>query len=270
MNKRGQIYILAALILALVLYLLITKTNIVYENELIDDFKTLSSNYDVEASKFMNRLLTTEQNIAIEFDHFTCKFTEYAENQNPDFSLIYIFEYEGNVYIGNYLNQPIIIGDTNMVVLDGCKGGLSMSTDGGGTTTTFTANACVSTGDKSRCVEVITTPTNLKLELTISSIPYDITISEDRPEIVIVSREEKGEQRKVYTKKGFVTGSTTRQRKSITDFCTENMNKPNKPTSYNTYCLSNGEVRCSSYRRNKEGCETDTNCKWENNQCINK
>lgn len=249
MNKRGQIYILVALILALVLYMLITKTNIIYEHEIIDDFETLSRNYDIEASNFMNKLLASEKTpnqVKKEFDEFTCDFTKFAKNQNPDFSLIYIFEYRENIYIGNYLKQPIIIEGED--VLRGCKAGAKVGYTGqgfgGGTEQDICGEDCI-----------LMLPTKSELELSIGSSLYVIRITPERPEIIIVSREDKGEQRKVYTKEEFV-GGKEKEAISGSEFC----KKDNNAQKYPRFC----EGICDSYKKLKEPCEYDKECCWDN------
>lgn len=250
MNKRGQIYLLVALILALVLYMLMTKTNILYEHEIVDDFETLSRNYDVEASKFMNTLLGEDKDpeqVKNEFDSFTCEFTKYAKNQNPDFSLIYIFEYGENLYIGNYLEQPILIG--NEYMQRGCKKGAVYSGGVQGAGFGGLLDIC---GEN--CIQNI--PTTSEIEITIGSTLYVISITTGRPEIIIVSREEKGEQRKVYTKEEFV-GGKEKGAKSGSDFCSIGDNAE----KYATFC-SGGKVNCDSYKYLKEACDFDKNCCW--------
>ena len=54
MQKRGQVYLLTVIILAFVIYLLYTDTNVVKRTILDDDFEELSQNYDVESAKFVN------------------------------------------------------------------------------------------------------------------------------------------------------------------------------------------------------------------------
>lgn len=257
MDKRGQIYILVALILALVLYMLMTKTNIIYEHEIIDDFETLSKNYDIEASKFMNTLLgsTTEKDVKNDFDDFTKKFTDYAKNQNPDFSLIYIFDYEDKLYIGNYLKYPIIVEDE--YVLMGCKEGAVtiVSTAVGGVEVPVDIKGCI-----------LSMPTQSTLQVTIGSNSYKIDISEGRPEIVIVSREDKGEQRKVYTKEEFVGGGE--EAVSGSEMCSS---KESVRTNYPSFCSGKDRTfDCKIYSNFKEACEFDKECCWneDKKECV--
>ena len=276
MNKRGQVYLLVALILALVLYMLITKTNIIYEHEIIDDFETLSRNYDIEASKFMNSLLSSNtqnpETVKQKFDIFTIDFTSYAKNQNPDFSLIYVFAFGENIYVGNHLKNYIIVkAGSELELINGCLDeiGAFISTPGGvggsipinvGTATKGSYSGCVK---EFKFVDTI--------DISIGSVLYEISINKERPEIIIVGREEKGEQRKVYTKKEFVEGSEEEEgAKSISDFCGEvdNINQ------YGGVCAGIGKAVCGSnyYNKFKEACEHDENCCWDeiNKECKNK
>ena len=53
MNKRGEIYILAAIILATILYSLATTVNYIRQERMDDDFEKISKNYELESSKLI-------------------------------------------------------------------------------------------------------------------------------------------------------------------------------------------------------------------------
>ena len=57
MNKKGQIYILAALILSIVVFSLSQTINKFQQEELEEDFEKLSDNYELESSKLINSLI---------------------------------------------------------------------------------------------------------------------------------------------------------------------------------------------------------------------
>lgn len=263
MDKRGQIYILVALILALVLYMLMTKTNLVYEQDITDDFETLSKNYDIEASKFMNSLLSEgDTNIITKFDKFTVDFTNYALNQNPDFGLIYVFDYEDengdNLYIGNYLRNPIIIGTTDPVLLGGCLGEVTNCVNPG------LGNMCYQS-DTNKCYFV--EPSISSLDITIGSRLYTIDVVKGRPEIVIVSREDKGDQRKVYAEEEFVSGDPTEGAAiSGTEFCKSGSKESSGiAIGRGSEITSKGDICsdiCNYFNENKEACMFDTTCCW--------
>ena len=118
MKKRGQIYILAALILIFVIFILVSQSNVIRELVLENDFERLTKNYEAESSRFVNSLLAAKENISDKFLEFTIYFTSYSKTQNPDFGLIYLFDYDNKLHIGNYLNESIKI-QTERIVVDG-------------------------------------------------------------------------------------------------------------------------------------------------------
>src|SRR3989344_1476214 len=101
-GKRGQIYLLAALILGLVIFLLVAETNVVKETVIEDDFESLAKNYEIESAKFMNSILERGiTDIPNEFLKFTIIFSSYAKTKNPEFGIIYAFINNNRLYIGN-------------------------------------------------------------------------------------------------------------------------------------------------------------------------
>ncbi len=138
MNKRGQVLILAALILSFVIFSLMVRLNIAQRPILQGDFEGLSRNYDEESIKFINLLteVSLKENLKLEavavlFLNFTQDFTRYSKTQNPEFGVIYFFDYEftiggqkiGKMLVGNYLDQDIIIWTRQCEeqVVHGCR-----------------------------------------------------------------------------------------------------------------------------------------------------
>lgn len=203
MNKRGQVYIIAALILSVVIFLLISQTNFVQRILIEDDFEQISQNYDIESEKFMNNLLaqgeiTDINSTAEKFRVFTVRFTEYATIENPSFEFIYIFDHGDYRIFGNYMLDTIYIGD-DLQELEGIgefKTGIS--NDQIGVSFLVTRNL-----DEIDNLLVRTDkPTAIKIRDTI----YNLEVSSGSSQIVIISREQKGEQTKVYLNEEFVTG----------------------------------------------------------------
>ena len=128
MNKRGQIYILAALIIVFVLYTLYKETNIVKESIIEDDFREISKNYELESSRFLNQLIQSNSDVRSSFINFTVLFTSYAKTKNPNFGLIYSFLYQNKLYIGNYMDTNINFnfGSSNYN-LNGCYAQINAS-----------------------------------------------------------------------------------------------------------------------------------------------
>lgn len=109
MDKRGQIYILAALLLAVVIYGLSSIVNLTQQEEIKGDFESLAKNYETESSKLINSVLQSGGNVTESYENFTFLFTSYSKAKSPGFNLFYALAYENSLYIGNFMDEPITI-----------------------------------------------------------------------------------------------------------------------------------------------------------------
>jgi len=119
MNKKGQFFIFVAVILALVIYVVVSQVNRIEEKILLEDFNELSKNYATEAPKQVNDILkgvagnptkdpTTEVNDGLGI--FTEDFLDYAKTQDPNIGFVYMY-YDKNTkqyYVSNYLSSGAI------------------------------------------------------------------------------------------------------------------------------------------------------------------
>ena len=203
MKKRGQIYILAALILIFVIFILVSQSNVIRELVLENDFERLTKNYEAESSRFVNSLLAAKENISDKFLEFTIYFTSYSKTQNPDFGLIYLFDYDNKLYIGNYLNESIKISGVGEPV-EGCFDEIivGVSLEGFKLNVPGFDRSAISKCSLTTISEV---GTYTKL-IEIGKYSYELEIVSGHPEIIIVSREFKEGQRKVFIGKGFKKG----------------------------------------------------------------
>ena len=227
MNKKGQIYLVAALLLGLVIYGLVSEKNFLRRFSIEDDFEELSENYQKASSTFINHLvkksLITELNldeIEEQYIYFTTSFSSYSKTQNSDFGLIYLFDYEvggnRNFFIGNYLDQEIFISivpiqniDSNtqasdIMYLEGCKSQVSATIG----FDDFSIGSEIDLMDFQNCTgRFDTTPFgDQTIYILIGDVVYEATLTSGSPEIIIVSQEFKNNQRKVFLDEEFVTG----------------------------------------------------------------
>jgi len=264
MNKRGQVYFLAALLLAVVIFGLLIRLNSVNKLFFEDDFEELSENYRRESNVFLNELTQKKlQDVNFDTDNllngflgFTVDFSTYSKTQNPDFGLIYLFDvFNGTnkLFIGNYLDQDIIafingnFGEASALV--GCRSVIRAGAgfDGIG----FTEGIPLS--DISRCNATIDTGMigDYNVSFVIGEVQYDTDVVSGIPEIVIVSQEFKNKQRKVFLSDNFISGGKI----DIIVFCSDTD-------------LSAGAVDsevCSCTKRNtEEKCEelNSLECFW--------
>lgn len=260
MQKRGQIYILAALIILAVIFSLSSVVNKVKQEKIESDFSKLSENYFDESSKFINSLLNVDEDILDSYSNFTVLFTAYSKARNPDFSLIYAIEFNDTIKIGNYLNYQIAIdnGTDNydIHVLEGCYdnvdaavsfSGLSLGIEG------------IKVSDVKDCE--IEMPFIDKLWIQIGSYWYLFNLIKGKPDLVIVSREEAKEQRQVFVgSEGFIKEDRDKAGKG-SEICNELYLQGDCPEDI-CILIGNCNVSCVNYYgSNKEGCLND-NCVW--------
>lgn len=105
MSKRGQIYILAALLLAAVIYSLSTVVNVVEQEEIKGDFKSLARNYEIESSKLINSVVQSGGNVSESFVNFTFLFTSYSKSKTLGFNIFYALIYGESLFIGNFMDE---------------------------------------------------------------------------------------------------------------------------------------------------------------------
>lgn len=258
-SKRGQIYVFAAIILCVVLFFLVGKRIFVTEPSVEDDFESLSTNYNFEASKFINSLIKSgEQNIEEKFIQFTTDFTTYSKNQNPDFMLIYVFEYKDRIYLGNYLDGPIWVksGNDNIYLeLNGCfdeinkciKFDVFKTCNPSNMQLVFGCNASMST--------------EYPIYALIAGVQYKLDVTSNSPEIVIISKESLDEQKKVYMNDDFVSGQ--RVADDISTF-KEKLSDAEIISTTGTVSMPTNEQLCSSFysKDSRTNCEADAVCCW--------
>jgi len=207
MNKRGQIYILVALVMSIAIFGLVSVSNNVVQENVKSNFEKLSSNYASESTKLVNELINNpKKEVGEEFRAFTQLFTAYSKIQSPEFGLVYIFEYDGLLYLGNYMDEGFIVSgecEGSDCSLDGCyeKIPASVGFEGSGFNIDIPQvefTECVAeldSGDfKSKII-----PDTLEILIGDEMVPYTFTLKEGQPEIIMVSWENQGNQRKVFT-----------------------------------------------------------------------
>lgn len=95
MEKRGQVFLLAAIILSLAIFSLVLIYNNYEEKILLEDFPDLSKNYQVEAKKVVSESLISGDSASIteiKLNTFTEDYlNKYARKVDPNIGFIYIF-----------------------------------------------------------------------------------------------------------------------------------------------------------------------------------
>ncbi len=106
MNKRGQFYIIIALLLSFALFAVTYATNTITEPVLYSNFNDVSENYIYESSSLINYLLSIQNpNIKQEVSFFTQDFLSYVRTRDPSFEMISFYSQDGDIYIDNSFNE---------------------------------------------------------------------------------------------------------------------------------------------------------------------
>ncbi|MDD5331840.1 MAG: hypothetical protein PHE43_03405 [Candidatus Nanoarchaeia archaeon] len=219
MNNKGQIYILAVIILALILVGVSSIVNKAEQEKIEGEFEKLSTNYDEESARFVNSLIYGEDPEMVEkFKGFTSFYSSYAKSQNPGFGLIYAFSYKedssNKINIGNFLDESVYLEDPNLGEIPGCYDKVSATLDFDGISFASYPNR----EEIEACNKVIDYQSAIWIR--IGEDLYSFEVIAGQPQLIVVSRFEKDEQRKV-----FIGGSGFKTEGKDT-FC---VSRPNNP-----------------------------------------
>ncbi len=111
-GKRGQIFLVGAIIFVFALYTVVIPYNTVKTYPALDDYKDLSDNYQAEFPRVFNWALYRGENVGEALGEFNSAFTDQARNVDPNFGVFYAFrDSNGNLRIVNNLNQKILLID---------------------------------------------------------------------------------------------------------------------------------------------------------------
>ena len=202
MNKKGQVYILAAMLLSVVLYGLSAVPNFSVQQQFKGDFEKLSNNYEIEGSKLVNSVLSSGGDITESFTNFTVFFMSYSKSQTPNFGVIASLSYKNSIRIGNYLKKPVLIdiGDGKEEEINGCFDKIPASLIFKGLVIDLPA---AEIKDIQTCFIDIPYKENIRIGFIEQKGPseeiiwYPFKVKANAPQLLIVSLLEEGPQRKV-------------------------------------------------------------------------
>jgi len=201
MNKRGQFFIFVAIIVALLVFTLITKSNIIREEVTLQNFEQLSQNYLTESPKVINYAIYSVQSPETELSDFSDDFKKYAEKTDPNIGLVYVYNDPGNnkVVIKNLLKEETItfnIGSNSNLLFstsDTTTG--NICTAGTGVCIQGTTNIC-DTINPEYCI-LSGESLSGQLKLSISDISYDFTLPENNKGFIVIVKSKEGDTTKV-------------------------------------------------------------------------
>ena len=210
MNKRGQLYLMSALILMGVLYTLLTPSNIIKKTTEASNMQDIAINFDRESTHFLNSLITTNQPIFDAFLNFTVLFSSYAKTKNQDVGMIYTFVHQNKLYIGNYAEDTVVVTTgSSTTIMNGCLADVDTSFSLAGLNI---AIQDVDLGTFQSCLKGVPLSSDFDQKLTIkitepdtgSSITLKTETAPKNPDLIIISKEKTANTRRVYTKGKFI------------------------------------------------------------------
>lgn len=110
MDKRGQFYLIMAIIFSLAIFIITSKNNKIQETVLFEDFSRVSQNYVSEAPKTVNYAFYSDKEVNPTIKSFTEDFLSFARKTNPTISLLYVYSNGSNVAVVSYLDETTIVG----------------------------------------------------------------------------------------------------------------------------------------------------------------
>jgi len=115
MKKRGQVYLIAAIVICLLLFILLSGSNIFTRIFVQDRFSDIAKNYEIESSKYINEIVKSGDDVGDRLKVFTEIFVEeYSKNIDPSVGMLYVFAHPNGFWIFNYLAEQA--GEENIII----------------------------------------------------------------------------------------------------------------------------------------------------------
>jgi len=210
MDKRGQLYLVSALIIAFVVYIILSPSNVVKTSVESSNFEAIAKNFDRESARFLNTLFAQKQWVYDAFLNFTILFTSYAKTKNPDVGVVYTFAHEGKLYFGNYAKDQVTFEAGGVtVIVQGCLDKIATSISAAGLNI---AAPQIAVGTYQQCLKEIPVPGGFNHLVSIIVLEQDTGLSTSfvtevtpsHPDLILISKEKKGSERRIYTKGRFI------------------------------------------------------------------
>jgi len=118
MNKRGQFYIIMAVIIALAIYSLYLPQNKIQTVTLFEDFKDVAINFQSEAPKVINYALNIQDDPKDYIEPFSRDFLKQARETNPNVHLALVYSDGQRIYVKNFFDEATIAYPGCDIVVD--------------------------------------------------------------------------------------------------------------------------------------------------------
>jgi hypothetical protein len=183
-NKRGQFFLLAAVILSVVLVSLSTTVNYANTNKEPDKFYDLSYEIKQEGGEVINYGVYSSQDINGVVQTYTNNVSQYIADMDPDTEIYFIYGNSSSVIVDNYAKTGVNGGL-------GCAERINSTTmlNLGGTSVSSGLKP-VSVGDSGlSCIQTVNLSGNSnKLNLKISNQTYNFALTSDQQFLIITKK----------------------------------------------------------------------------------
>lgn len=110
MHKKGQFYLLTAIILLVVLWSGLPTAN---EQKIVrSTFELLRDNFITETPYVVNHAISSQGNLSKAYNNFVLSFIDYASSKQVAFGVAYVLKTESKIEVGNYIGGPLTV-ETN-------------------------------------------------------------------------------------------------------------------------------------------------------------
>lgn len=190
MNKRGQFFLLAAVILSSILVTLTSTVNYARVSKEPKQFYDLSNDIKMEGAEVLNYGVYNHTSNAI--GDFSSKLGDYLADSNPDTELFLIYGNASEIVIENYAKDDLEASISgNLANTRGCQkalaGSISISVGG---SSFLTSEASATARDYyGRCISRIPiSATDNNLEVKISNQVYNFSLGKDQKFLLITRK----------------------------------------------------------------------------------
>lgn len=187
MKKRGQLYILSAIIICVVLFGLGSRVNTIEKKE-VSDISEVSENYAVEGSEVINYGVNKDAAIMESFDEFTNNFAEYVKGKDPEIGFIYVLAHGDSTKVRNDLKKEGLCGED--FCIQSCDWG-----ENGGTISIVGATTAVDI--PTECVKEYSRGSRLDLEL--NKVIHKFDTAYGNPKVGVLFSKKEGNNVRIFT-----------------------------------------------------------------------
>ncbi len=81
----------------------------------IGAFENYRDNYLYEGLNVLNNAIYEKSNLSDAMRNYTFSFLEFAQSNNGNIGLVFLFSRENRIYVNNFINEPIIVQEINTI-----------------------------------------------------------------------------------------------------------------------------------------------------------